>query len=154
MKAQSALEYLMIIAITLIIIVPTTYLFSTYSRHSAEQIIYSQINDIGINIINNANFIYQSGEYSKIVMDINMPEKINDVYILYNRELVFNIESEFGSNEMVFFSNANIVSDSCTPEGCSLCERCDLSDIASSGIKKIKIESINQGKQVLIKKEE
>lgn len=145
MKAQSAVEYLMIVAITLMIIVPTTYLFYTYSRESTEQIVYPQIDDIGSNIINSAESVYYSGEYSKIVIDINMPERINDVYILYNREIVFDVESEAGSSEIVFFSDVNVTSDSCIAEKCNL-------DIASSGIKKIKLESINQGKQVIIEK--
>jgi len=148
MKAQSAMEYLMIVAITLMIIVPTTYLFYTYSKQSIEQAVYPQINDIGTNIINNAESVYYSGEHSKIVMDINMPDKINDIYILENRELVFDVESESGSNEVVFFSNINITSNSCAAG------KCNLSNIASSGVKQIKIESINQGNQVIIEKVE
>ena len=146
MKAQSALEYLMIIAVTLMIIIPTVYLLYSYSKQSTEEMIYPQINEIGISIINNAESVYYSGEHSKIVITVNMPDKINDVYILYNRELVFDIETELGSNEMVFFSDIDITSDSC------IAERCDLSDIAPSGIKKIKVQSINQGQQVLINK--
>lgn len=160
MKAQSALEYLMIVAIVFMIIIPTVYLFYSYSKESTEQITYPQINEIGINIMNNAESVYYSGEHSKIVIDVSMPDRITDVYILYNRELVFNISTELGTNEMVFFSNVDIISnpDSCTPSGCSsccsICDKCDLSDILSSGIKKIKIESVNQGKQVNITKVE
>lgn len=146
MKSQSALEYLMIVAITLTMIVPMTYLFYTYSKESTEQVVYPQINEIGRTIVNNAESVYYSGEHSKIVIDVNMPDRINDVNILYNKELVFEIETELGTNEMVFFSNINITS---TP---STAGECNLSDIASSGIKKIKLESVNQGKQVNITK--
>ncbi len=128
MKAQSALEYLMIIALTLGVIVPTTYLFYTYSKQSTEQIIYPRINEIGIEIINNAESVYYSGEHSKIVMDVNMPEKINDINILEDRELVFEIETELGDNEMVFFSDIPIVKG-------------DFTGIEGIGIKKIKLEA-------------
>ncbi len=147
MKAQSALEYLMVVALTLMIIVPTTYLFYSYSKQSTDQLIYPQINGIGREIISTAESVYYSGEHSRIVMDINMPEKVNDVYILDERELVFEIEGESGNNEMVFFSDVNITSDSdsCTTVKCYV-------NISSSGIKKVKIESINQGREVLINK--
>ncbi|MBL7054700.1 hypothetical protein ISS05_02995 [Candidatus Woesearchaeota archaeon] len=152
-KAQSALEYLMIIALTLAIIVPTAYLFFSYSRESTEQITYPQISEIGLSIMNNAGSVYYSGEYSKIVMDVSMPERINDVYILYNRELVFEVDSDSGTSDVVFFSDISIISDSCIPAGCDLaCEKCDLSDLASAGIKKIKLESVNLGTQVNIAK--
>jgi hypothetical protein len=148
MKAQSALEYLMIVGITLMIILPTTYLFYSYSRQLTEETVYPQVNDIGLGIIKNAESVYYSGEHSKIVMEVSMPDKIDDFYILYNRELVFDIGTDLGSNEMVFFSQINITSDSC------IAEKCSLSDVASSGLKKIKIESIEGGKQVLISKAE
>lgn len=160
MKAQSALEYLMVMAIVFMIIVPTVYLFYSYSKQSTEQMVYPQINDIGRTIINNAESVYYSGKHSKIVIDVDMPDKINDVYVLYNRELVFNISTDFGDNEMVFFSNIDLISDpdSCIPAGCSsccsTCDRCDLSGTTSSGIKEIKIESVNQGRQVNITKVE
>ena len=146
MKAQSALEYLMIVAITLMIILPSTYLFYTYSKQLTDEAIYPQINEIGLGIINNAHSVYFSGEYSKIVMDVNMPKKVNDIYILYNRELIFNVESDIGSSDIVFFSNINITSSSCSNDICSL------SELTLSGLKKIKMESINEGKQVIITK--
>jgi hypothetical protein len=148
MKAQSALEYLMVVAITLMVIVPATFLFYGYSKESTEQIIYPRIGDIGRSIIDNAETVYYSGEHSKIVMNLDMPAKVNDIYILYNRELVFEVEGEAGVSELVFFSDVNITSDSC------IVERCDLSNIASAGPKKVKLESINKGKEVLINKVE
>jgi len=146
MKAQSALEYLLIMVLTLGIIVPTIYLIYSYSKQSTEQIIYPQINDIGINIINNAESVYYSGDYSKIVIEVNMPDKINDIYILNNKELVFNISTALGDNEMIFFTNSNLTSNSCTAE------KCNLPNISSFGTKSIKLESFNQGEQVLIEK--
>lgn len=144
MKAQAALEYLMVTAISLMVIVPTTYLFYSYSRASSQNLIYPQINDIGRTIISNSESVYFSGEYSKIVLDINIPDDINDVYIIDNRELVFETETDLGFNDLVFFSLVNITFEDCTDS------MCNLSSLANSGIKEIKLEVISQGKQVLI----
>jgi len=83
-KAQSAIEYLMIIALTLAIIVPTTYLFFRYTSESNVEITYSQINQIGRQILNTAETGYFSGKSSKIILEVNMPEGIDDIYVLAN----------------------------------------------------------------------
>jgi len=143
-KTQSALEYLLIIALVLGIIVPTTYLLFRYTSESNVQIIDSQINRIGRNIIDTAETVYFSGEGSKIILEINMPEGIDNVSILRKRELVFNITTELGKTETVFFSSTDIpiTSDDGTVADCASNGNCDLSDIAGFGLKKIKIESV------------
>lgn len=137
----------MIIALTLGIIIPTTYLFFRYSTESNTKILDSQINQIGRSMIDTAESVYFSGESSKIVLELNMPESVNGVYIIDNRELVFNTTTELGENEAVFFSLVNITSSNCQGSTCSL------SEIASLGIKKIKFQSYNNN-QVLISKSE
>ena len=130
-KAQSAVEYLMIIALTLGIIVPTSYLFFRYSSESNVQIVDVQVTRIGRNIIDTAETVYFSGESSKIVLEINMPENVEDVYIIADRELVFKVITELGETEIVFFSDIDI----------TIAEDGDLTDIAGVGRKKVEIKS-------------
>lgn len=137
----------MIIALTFAIIVPTVYLFFTYARESNIKVLDSQIGNIGRNIVNTAESIYYSGEHSKTILEFNMPENIEDVNILSNRELVFTIITEFGNTDIVFFSDVNIISEDCDGDNCSL------SSIASKGFQKVKIESVTDGTQVRIQKE-
>jgi hypothetical protein len=149
-KAQSALEYLMIIALVLGIIVPVTYLFFQYSSESNAKIVDSQIIKIGRNIIDTAEIVYFSGEGAKIVVELNMPEGVDDIYILSNRELVFEFTTEIGETESVFFSSVDIpiTSVPTTSGGCPTIEgvvRCDLSSIAGLGLKKVEIKSIDDG---------
>jgi hypothetical protein len=166
--AQSALEYLMIIAITLGIIVPTTYLFFRYSAQSTSEIVDSQVNQIGRSIMDTAESVYYSGESSKIVLEANIPKEVeadipNGVYgvsILSNRELVFDITSSIGQGQSVFFSSPSItltsipaVSGGCPNIGGIV--TCDLSSIADGGLKKIRITSIDDGSggtEILIEK--
>ena len=139
-KAQSALEYLMIIALAMGIVVPITYMFFQYSSESNVQIIDVQVTQIGRNIIDTAESVYYSGEGSKIVLEINMPENVEDVYIIADRELVFKVITELGETEIVFFSDIDII----------IAEDGDLTDIAGVGRKKVEIQS--DGNQVLIGK--
>jgi len=70
----------------------------------------------------------------------NMPENVEDVYIIAERELVFKVITELGETETVFFSDIDI----------TIAEDDDLTDIAGVGRKKVKIES--DGTEVLIGK--
>lgn len=145
-KAQPALEYLMIIALVLGIIVPTTYLLFRTASESNVQILYSQINQIGNNIIDTAKIVFFSGEGAKIVLEVNMPKGITNAEILANRELVFDIVSELGTTESVFFSPITIpiISDDLTAD-CVKNGNCDLSDLTGEGLKRINIEVIDSG---------
>src|SRR3989338_6986373 len=144
-KAQPALEYLMIIALVLGIIVPTAYLLFRTTSESNAQILYSQINQIGNKIIDTAETVFFSGEGAKIVLDINMPEGITNAEILANRELVFDIVSELGATESVFFSPITIpiISDDPTNPDCIVDGNCDLSDLAGEGLKRISIQALD-----------
>ena len=149
LKAQTAIEYLMIIALTLGLIVPTAYLFFRFSSESNVQIVDAQITQIGRSIIDTAQSVYFSGEGSKIVLEVTMPKNVGDVYILANRELVFKIISEIsetGETEAVFFSSTsiNITSSDSSPD-CVNNVKCDLPSIAGSGLKKIRIQAIDDG---------
>lgn len=143
-KAQPALEYLMIIALVLGIIVPTTYFLFRTTSESNVKILYSQINRIGNNIIDTAETVFFSGEDSKIVLEVNMPKGITRAKILANRELVFEVVSELGTTEAVFFSSPTIpiISDD-SAVGCVNNGNCDLSDLTGEGLKRISIETID-----------
>ena len=145
-KSQSALEYLMIIALTLGIIVPTTYIFFQYGIESSTKILDSQISQIGRSMIDTAETVYFSGQNSKIVLQINMPKSVNDIRIIDNRELVFKVTTEFGDSDAVFFSSVSIASPTCLGSTCSLAE------IAGSGLKKIKFEYSASANKVIINK--
>lgn len=140
----------MIIGLTFGIITPTIYLFYSYTRESNIQIVDSQINSIGRNIVNTAESIYYSGEHSKTIIEFNMPENVNGISIISERELVFDVTTEFGNTDIVFFSDVNITAN---PNYCTG-NICDLSHIASQGYQKIRIESISEGTEVLIEKTE
>ena len=93
LKSQSAIEYLLIVALALGFIVPTAYIFFKYTAKSNDEIIDSQITQIGNSIIDTAETVFFSGESAKIILELKMPKNVVDVYILKNRELVFKVLS-------------------------------------------------------------
>ena len=143
-RAQSSVEYLMIIGITLAVIVPAAYFFFRYSSSSSYEIVDSQLNNAGLLLLDQAKTVYYSGSGSKLVVEIEMPRELDSAYILGNRELVFNVTSPLGTQEMVFYSPINITTSSC------VAEYCDLSQISGIGLKRIRLESVQNGNQVLI----
>ncbi len=139
-KAQSSLEYLLVVALTFAIIVPTTYLFYNYSKESSQEIIDAQITKLGTSIIDAAKTIFYSGQGSKTTLEINIPENVESAQIIDGRELVFNITTSFGTSEIVFFSFVNIttIASNCNANICNIPE------LASSGLKKVKIEAVSK----------
>ena len=135
-KAQSSLEYLLIVALVLGLIIPITYLFFRYGSQSNEQIIDSQINQIGNTIVDTAEIVYYSGEGAKIILELKIPESIDSVDILGDRELVFTRSSEIGENQMVFFSSVDIPIKS---------DAASLLYLANSGLKRIRIQAVDPG---------
>ena len=138
-KSQSSVEYLIIVALTFVIIVPTTYLFYTYSQQSTDELSDSQLTKIGRNIVDTTESVYYSGLNSKAVLDFNLPENVQSVIIIDGRELVFNMSTHFGVSEVVFFSSINMTTDgsNCNANVCSLPE------LRTGGRKKLRIEAIN-----------
>ena len=133
-RAQSSLEYLLVVALTFTIIIPTTYLFYSYSKESTQEIKDSQVTKIGTTIIDTAKFIFYSGEGSKTEIELKIPDNVNSVNIFDERELVFNIRTEFGDSDIVFFSNIPI----------KKADADRFNNLAESGLKKVKIEAIKQ----------
>lgn len=136
--SQSSLEYLLIVALTFAIIVPTTYLFYNYSKGSSQEIADSQITKVGTSIIDTAESIFYSGEGSKTVVELNIPEKVESAMIIDGRELIFNLTNDFGVSEIVFFSSVNLTSINCDLNICKLPE------LSSTGLKKVKIEAVSK----------
>jgi|SRR3989338_6132425 len=139
-SAQSSLEYLLVVALTFAIIVPTTYLFYSYSKESAQEITDAQVAKLGRSIVDAAESIFYSGQGSKTVLELNVPNNIDSVLIIDGREIVFNVTTGFGTSEIVFFSSINVttISPNC------IANICRLPELASSGSKKVKIEAISK----------
>ena len=132
------MEYLLVVALTFAIIVPTDYLFYNYSKESGQEITDAQVAQLGRSIVDAAESIFYSGKGSKTTLEMNIPDNIQSAVIIDGRELVFNLTTSFGVSEIVFFSSANL-----TTSGSCSANVCNVPGLANSGLKKVKIESVS-----------
>ena len=134
---QVSMEYLFIIALTFAILIPTTYLFYNYSKESSQEITDAQITKLGRSIIDASETIFYSGEGSRTVLELNMPDGIFNVLIIDGNELVFNVTTSYGTSEIVFFSSVNLTTlgSNCNANVCLIPE------LPQQGLKKLKIEA-------------
>ena len=134
------MEYLLIVALTFAIIVPTAYLFYNYSKESSQEIIDAQITKLGRSITDSSERIFYSGIGSKTTLDLNIPNSINNVLMVDGRELVFNVTTSFGISEIIFFSSVNLTTDG---SNCKI-NVCNIPDLPGAGLKQVRIESVNK----------
>ena len=133
------MEYLLIVALTFVLVVPSSYLFYNYSRDSSQELVDAQITNIGRTIINSAESLFYSGQGSKTTLEVNVPDNVASSVIIDGKELVFNVTTPFGTSEIVFFSSINLTTDGANCNG----NICSLAWLGSPGFKKVKLETVS-----------
>jgi hypothetical protein len=81
-KAQISMEYVLIITLGLMIILPAVYLFRNYAYDSNENLVESRMYEIGNTVITNARRLYYYGPPSKTTLTIELPPQIDNMFIL------------------------------------------------------------------------
>lgn len=109
--AQASMEYLMVVGLVFVIIVPMVYVFYSYSIEMSEQVVVSKVEKIAGDIVNSAEEVFYLGEPSKTTVKFDMPPSVIDAYISPDkRELVFKVGDMYKFKEVVTYSNVNIMS--------------------------------------------
>ncbi len=121
-RGQIAVEYILIIAIALMILIPAVYVFRNYAFESNDRIMEQRLADISNEMIIKASKIYYYGPPSKSVVSLEMPPQINNMYVLFSAQtdesfLVFNIQSKNGQKDIFYESDIPLDSDgdACDP---------------------------------------
>lgn len=122
-KGQAGIEFLTVIAIGLMLLIPVSLMFQSYASQTTSDVLDQQIVLMGSNMLSKAEEMYSLGPNSFTTLDIRMPEKILNVTIAGRQELAFTYDGPHGPSDVVFFSErvelTNSSSNSC--EGvCSL----------------------------------
>lgn len=102
------MEYLLVAGLIILIILPSIYVFYSYSHRSNEEIRQSQLNEVGRGIVDAAEKVYYLGGPSKTTLDATMPEGVIGMEIWRNQELVFFLND---GSEIAFKSRVNITSN-------------------------------------------
>jgi uncharacterized protein (UPF0333 family) len=107
-RGQISFEYLSIVAFGMLVLLMAVYLFYGYSANSNDTFIVSRVEETGNTILNNAhNLYYSTGKGSSIILELNLPENVKNIYFLNNTdvsELVIEYNLRRGNTESVFFS--------------------------------------------------
>lgn len=122
LKGQSSVEYLSVIAIALMVLIPGSYLFLNYSTSTSEQVASNQLNLAGIDIINEAEKMYVLGRMSWVTLELSLPGNFIGAGINDGQELFFNYSTGSGVSTTVFFPVGFNISNSTNPciSGCTL----------------------------------
>ena len=142
-KGQSAVEYLVIVAIALMVLIPGSYLFLSYSKGTTSQVASNQLNVAGSMLISEAEKMYVLGKNSWVTVEFSLPGNFMEGTIVDGQEMYFKFGSDAGESYALFFPVGYNISNSNT----SNCEgNCPLG--FTPGVNRVKIES--QGSYVSI----
>ncbi|PIN70514.1 hypothetical protein COV93_01195 [Candidatus Woesearchaeota archaeon CG11_big_fil_rev_8_21_14_0_20_43_8] len=101
------MEYLTIVGFVMVIIIPMLVIFYDFKSEAADTIRSSQVRQVGMKIVDTAETIYFLGEPSSTLLRIYLPDKIQSVEML-GREIVFNISTRVGVDQIVMLSEVNV----------------------------------------------
>ena len=99
-KAQTSMEYMIIVGFVAAITIPLIIIFNSHSTEMNENIIANQVDNIASKIVDSAESVYYLGESSKVTFRVQMPKKINTITIGDN-EVVFYVKKLAGVDEVV-----------------------------------------------------
>jgi hypothetical protein len=136
--AQASMEYLIVVGLAFLVMIPSIYFFFNFSKESGQEISLSQIDAIGREIVRTSESILYSGPGSKTTMTIGIPEGVVGASLYDQRELAFNVSTASGDSELVFFSRVNLS----IPQGCSL-GPCPIDWLGTPGTKQVRLIALN-----------
>lgn len=116
-RGQSAVEYLTIVTLSLLILVPTSYYVLSYANDLQARTEARQLGVVGEQITTTIDEVYASQTGSFIRLDLQLPETTKNVTVRDSKEIVFSLQTRLGETDLVFFSdNVNITNGtSCSP---------------------------------------
>ena len=136
------MEYLIVVGLAFLVMVPTTYFFFNFSKESSEEVTFYQLEAIGRAIVDTSESLFYTGEGSKTILKISIPKGIEGASLIDGRELVFNVSSSAGYSEIIFISRVNLTS------GNSCKGVCVLEPLSAPGVLSIQIEVQNDSVRI------
>ena len=114
-RGQISFEYLSIVSFGIAVLLVAIYLFYSYSVSSNDTFIVSRVEELGNQIIDNAEILYYStAKGSSINLELNFPTNVKDVYFINSTgesELVIKYSLRRGLTEAVFFTPIELKGD-------------------------------------------
>jgi len=83
-RCQIAMEYIVMVGVVFLILIPGMYLFRNYAASTNDQIMDQRINHVAAEILNSAREMYYFGPPSKRVVEVDMPDGIVNMGVYYS----------------------------------------------------------------------
>lgn len=106
-SAQASFEYLMIIGIIAVIMVPLLIVYSTHIQGSTDEVETAQIMQLARHIVDASDSVYFLGEPSQTQIKAQIPKNVVASTVT-GREIIFKISSAGKSSDVVQISSANL----------------------------------------------
>lgn len=103
MKGQLSVEHLVIVGLSLMVIVPATFLLVKYSESTADQANSERIKDLGDLLVYNGRDIYFKGPGNLISLGLVIPQVVENISLEGGSELVVGYRTLQGPSQAVFF---------------------------------------------------
>jgi hypothetical protein len=150
-RGQISVEYIMIIAFSLMIILPGIYFLRGYIFESNDNLLHLRLDEISNTILGRATKMHFYGPPSKSIVEIDIPSSIELMYIVSvpsNNEyyLAYTVLSSSGRIEKYFLADQPIKNGETVPcptelDCLATCE-CFPKRYNSKGIKNIRVKSV------------
>ncbi len=112
-RGQASVEFLMVIGVGMLLLLPATILFLQYSQSSSDDLKFGQLVRMGNEMVNNAERVYYYSDPSKIEIDVVMPPDMVNLTIDSDwasrvNLISFYIKSKGTVQPITFFSRINV----------------------------------------------
>ncbi len=107
-RGQSSVEYLFVVALSLMLIIPASMLFFSYSKSSEDSVVAAQVNRVGNEVMVKVEEMYVFGKNSWITLKATLPDSFENATIYGSgstSELVISYYTQTGLTDAVFFSD-------------------------------------------------
>ena len=127
-KGQVSIEFLIIVGIAMLMIIPLTLVYFKQSETLNTDIAGTQADKIASEIRDAADEVYYLGPPSKKTITVYMPQEVTAISF-YESSIIFNLSTASGHTELVKWSAANFSASSSLE--------------ATHGIRHITVEAVN-----------
>jgi len=113
-RGQISFEYLVIVGISILIIVPTLLFFLGFSQGNEDVATHSAVNGIGLSMVEMASEVYSLGKNSWNTLEVNAPEGVTGMYISNKNEIVIQYYTKYGLTNAVFYPIVTLTNETDT----------------------------------------
>jgi len=120
MRAQATFEYLVVLGLILVILLPAVYIFYNRSQTTSDQISLERLSQMGNDIVSGVAYVYPFGSGSKTTLTFNAPVGVSNITVhgdpslSTGYEFVINLQVEGVNQSLVYFSRYPMFIGNCS----------------------------------------